>query len=76
MDSHIQREAQHYRDQLDQLLRLFGSRDEAALSRMISLIRSGASQQEILVALYQYTEDNRRRGDTEGSSRDDEGRQR
>ncbi|PLB39729.1 uncharacterized protein BDW47DRAFT_124403 [Aspergillus candidus] len=46
---------EYYRVFLEQLLSLVCHGDQATVARMVSLIRSGASQQEIFAALSQET---------------------
>lgn len=51
----VQLDTEYYRSFVGQLLDVVGSQDDATVSRMIELIRSGASQQDIWTALSQYS---------------------
>ena len=69
-DSRIQDRVQYYQSFLQQFLGVVGSSDEATVARIVSLIRSGASQQEILTALSQNTEGNDQAGQGRRSERE------
>lgn len=74
-DENVQRDAQHYRNFLEQLLDMLGTRDEATVSRMVTLIRSGASEQEILAMMARSSEEGSRTGQTDNSGRENGQRQ-
>ncbi|KAA8649959.1 hypothetical protein EYZ11_000978 [Aspergillus tanneri] len=52
----------YYKNFLDQLLSLVCNRDQATVSRMVSIIRSGASHLEILAAMSQMQVENNHTG--------------
>lgn len=75
-DSPIDDQVRYYRGFIEQILGVVTSSDEAAVSNIIALIRSGASHQEILAALSQYSGGDRRAVQPGDSGREIEGQRR
>ncbi|RJE22552.1 hypothetical protein PHISCL_05098 [Aspergillus sclerotialis] len=69
-DSRTQEQVQYYQTFLQRFLGVVGSSDETTVERIVSLIRSGASQQEVLAALSQHTGGNHRAGQGQDNRRE------